>query len=160
MRKAVTTTLALAVAVLAVPTAAQAREIDCPSGGGTCTGTSRGDEILGSDKPDTIFAKAGNDQVIERKPTCDPICPTRDDDEIHGGRGNDWIADGSAPCDENVIEAGKGDDTINVREGEVNPLQPGCGGSGVDTVNCGSGKDTVQADENDVTINCEHVSRA
>lgn len=63
---------------------------------------------------------------------------------MRAGAGADVLAAGPG---RDSIQAGDGDDTIDVRDG-----QP-------DTVDCGTGIDTVTADAGDTLVGCEHVAR-
>jgi hypothetical protein len=75
-------------------------------------------------------------------------------DEITGGEGNDRVAGGpgndvlSGDQGADTLEGGDGDDRVAARDGEV------------DTVVCGPGHDTVDADGGDaVAADCENVTR-
>jgi Ca2+-binding RTX toxin-like protein len=74
------------------------------------------------------------------------------DDKVAAGAGNDNVDAGSGDDEidagpgADVVDAGSGNDEINVRDGSV------------DVVWCGTGKDSVTADANDVLHNCEKVS--
>jgi hypothetical protein len=100
-------------------------------GGGKCVGTERRDLSTGSAGADQIAGRDGNDV-------------------IRGGAGNDQIGDafGENP-DIDQIFGGKGDDVINVAEGDGSE----------DFGDCGRGEDDVAIDERDVVKNCEIVDR-
>lgn len=105
------------------------------------TGGPGADTLVAYDSADTIDGKGGDD-VIEGG---------YGDDTITGGPGRDQInADaGTNSCNFLVCRIGSGNDTVNVRDGEV------------DSVVCGPGTDTVIADANDtVAGDCEQVDRA
>ncbi|MDO8187431.1 calcium-binding protein [Conexibacter sp. JD483] len=99
------------------------------------------DTLISYDAADTIDGKGGDD-VIEGG---------YGDDVITGGPGRDQINADAGPqsCNFLVCRIGAGNDTVNVRDGEV------------DSVVCGPGNDTVVADANDtVAADCETVDRA
>lgn len=105
------------------------------------TGGPGNDTLVSYDSADAIDGKAGDD-VIEGG---------YGDDKIVGGAGRDQInADaGTNSCNFLVCRIGAGNDTVEVRDGEV------------DSVLCGPGTDTVIADAGDtVAADCEHVDRA
>ncbi len=92
--------------------------------------------------PPTTVDGRGGDDIIEGG---------YGDDTISGGAGRDQInADaGTNSCNFLVCRMGSGNDTVNIRDGEV------------DSVVCGPGTDTVIADANDtVAADCENVDRA
>lgn len=62
---------------------------------------------------------------------------------IDGGAGGDTITGGSGF---DYVRGGADDDTVDVRDGQV------------DRVLCGSGDDTVKADRTDLLRDCEHVN--
>jgi Ca2+-binding RTX toxin-like protein len=105
------------------------------------TGGPGNDTLVSYDSADAIDGRGGDD-VIEGG---------YGDDQIVGGPGRDQInADaGTNSCNFLVCRIGSGNDTVNVRDGEV------------DSVVCGPGTDTVIADANDtVAADCENVDRA
>jgi Ca2+-binding RTX toxin-like protein len=118
---------------------ALAKNVAC--GGGECVGSKKADLIVGSNKPDDIVARGGDDEISQPK-------KEGDDDVIDGGNGDDVIRDNEAAADKDAVSGGKGDDTIYVREETA----------GKDTVACGEGDDLVYADEQDeVASDCETV---
>jgi Thrombospondin type 3 repeat/RTX calcium-binding nonapeptide repeat (4 copies) len=75
-------------------------------------------------------------------------------DEITGGEGNDRVAGGpggdvlAGDQGADALDGGDGDDRVAARDGEI------------DTVSCGPGADTVDADGGDsVAADCENVTR-
>ncbi len=101
-----------------------------------------GDDVLkAADGADSVDGGAGND-VIDAG---------FGDDTIVGGPGKDRISADTAggDCGPYWCKTDFGNDTIDVRDGEV------------DSVDCGAGTDTVTADADDVIApNCESVNRA
>jgi hypothetical protein len=98
------------------------------------TSSAAADAVHGGQGNDTIASGAGGDTV------------TGDDgaDSIDAGDGNDDIGGGLGS---DGIDAGAGNDTVGVADGIG------------DSVECGPGDDTVDADQLDQLANCEHVSR-
>jgi hypothetical protein len=101
-----------------------------------------GDDVLRSgDGPDHLDGGAGNDSVDGGF----------GDDELIGGPGRDTISGDLAggDCGPLWCKSPYGNDTIDARDGEV------------DSVTCGAGTDSVQADPQDVVApDCETVVRA
>src|SRR5438477_12740352 len=91
-----------------------AKNIDCS--GGSCVGTKRGDGINGTTGDFMYFRGDG-------------------DDTIYSGGGDDYIWDFNGGGDVDRDIRGKGNDTINVKDGD-----------NLDEVDCGPGKDEVFAD--------------
>jgi Ca2+-binding RTX toxin-like protein len=88
--------------------------------GGECSGTTGPDIMTGTDADDTIAGFGGRDQIVDTA--------KQDIDTVAGGRGND---------------------TIDVREGNKGLVNR-------DFVNCGGGQDTVFFDEGrDTVVRCE-----
>jgi Ca2+-binding RTX toxin-like protein len=142
MRRGTITILVVAALLALVPGLALARDVACRANAIQCEGTNERDVITGSQGEDVILAKGGNDTVEGRG----------SDDEISGGRGDDRLRDNSAAEDADEILAGRGNDTINVEDGdtgepsEEDPLE-----LILDEVDCGRGIDTVVgADEADL----------
>ena len=123
----------LAAALLLTGGVVLAKNINCT--GGKCVGTKKADIITGSFGDDTIFGRGGNDRIVDDLGTT----------EIHGGSGNDEIIDVNRSVA--TIFGEKGDDSINVREGNAD-FDP-------DFVDCGPGIDTVFVDPTDTRLNCE-----
>jgi Ca2+-binding RTX toxin-like protein len=91
--------------------------------GGECPGTKGPDLMTGTDADDTIASLRGSDQIIDTA--------KQDIDTVAGGRGND---------------------TIDVREGNKGLVNR-------DFVNCGGGQDTVFFDEgSDTVVRCEKTN--
>ena len=109
--------------------------------GGTLNGRGGDDKLSGFDLEDTIDGGAGNDQIQGGY----------GHDTITGGPGRDVIngdASGST-CHWIQCRSPYGNDKIDARDGEV------------DSVTCGVGEDTVEADPGDtVAADCETVHRA
>ena len=108
--------------------------------GGTLNGRGGDDKLSGFDLDDTIDGGAGNDQIQGGY----------GHDTISGGPGRDVIngdASGST-CHWIQCRSPYGNDKIDARDGEV------------DSVTCGVGEDTVEADLGDtVAADCETVHR-
>jgi Ca2+-binding RTX toxin-like protein len=122
-----------------------ANDVTAPETGsnGSYDGRGGDDVILAGDAHgDTLNGGAGNDQLTAGF----------GNDTIVGGPGQDIIqADRPGRCNElhcDLPGGALGDDTIDVRDGEV------------DTVNCGIGNDKVTADANDsIAADCEQVDK-
>jgi Ca2+-binding RTX toxin-like protein len=110
-------------------------------GDGEIIGNGGDDELLGGDGADKLDGGAGNDKLDGGY----------GDDTIVGGPGKDIISGDRAVGDCGPIwcKFPYGNDTIDVRDGEV------------DSVSCGAGTDTVLADAADVVApDCENVTRS
>ncbi len=176
---------AIGLAVLLASGVAVADIINGTGGADTIDGTSSGDNIDGLDGNDTIsglggadniHGGAGNDYVFggdaDQTVEADDSNPSNDilngdggndyvvggygDDNLDGGRGRDHITDPFLDKQDDNIQAGGGDDTVNVNN--ATPDNP----QGVkDHVDCGGDHDRVLADPADeVDSNCEEVIRA
>ena len=134
-------------------------------------GTPDVDSLFGKNGNDRLFAGGGDDYVdgendddeLHGGPGDDIMAGRNDDDRIFGDEGNDRITgdrgedeiDGGAGDDQlfgnldyDIVRGGRGRDRINVVRG------------GVDTVDCGLGRDVVFADPVDrVARSCEDVRR-
>jgi Ca2+-binding RTX toxin-like protein len=125
----------VAVALSMVGGVVLAKSITCT--GGPCNGTKRADTITGSVVADTINGRAGGDTIDGGN----------GNDTINGGGGNDSITDIGVVPDVDIVTGGKGNDIIDVREGDLNDEQ--------DKVDCGPGTDTIFFDATDLRANCE-----
>jgi hypothetical protein len=106
-------------------------------------------EILGGGGNDTLRANDGADR-LDGGPGDDDLDAGFGDDTIVGGPGRDSIAGDrrGGDCGPLWCKLPFGNDTIDARDGEQ------------DSVMCGAGDDTVQADAIDVVASdCEHVTR-
>jgi hypothetical protein len=88
-------------------------------------GTARDDTIRGTAKAEAIRALAGNDQIYARGGN-DTVNAGKGSDRVFGGPGNDRISGG--PGNDRIVVAGE---------------------QAKDTVYCGTGYDTVVANEHD-----------
>jgi hypothetical protein len=127
---------------------------------GTIEGTAAADDfvIYGQYGGNVIRGLAGDDKIqtgsqkddIDGGTGADSITAGFGDDQVTGGPGADTIlADGgSVYCGYYTCEVPYGNDMVLARDGEI------------DSVDCGPGQDSVQADANDVVAaNCETVDR-
>ena len=129
----------------------------------TITGTTRNDELEGTDDKDVILAGPGEDHIFGFDGD-DVICGGPGNDVIRGGNGNDLLfgneaADtlfGDAGDDDlrggywkDHLLGGAGDDTLRGGRG-TDRLQ---GGSGNDTALGGDGMDTVEGNSGLDTVN-------
>ncbi len=106
--------------------------------------------LIGGPGNDTLISYDSSDE-IDGKGGDDLIEGGYGDDKITGGPGRDQINADAGPqsCNFLVCRIGAGNDTVSVRDGEV------------DSVVCGPGSDTVIADAGDtVASDCENVDRA
>lgn len=107
--------------------------------------------LIGNGGNDTLTGGDSHGDRIDGGPGDDVLTGGFGDDTIVGGPGRDTIHGDRKPrCNEMHCDlAGIGNDTIDVRDGEI------------DSVTCGPGTDRVIADANDVVAaDCETVERA
>jgi thermitase len=137
----------------------------CASGNNStnpCKGTNGVDNITGTFSADYILGLAGDDKIdggygddqIWGGDGIDTIYGGYNSDTIYGDEGNDTIKGG---YNRDTIYGGGGEDTIS---GENDPDTIYAVDGRIDTIDCGSGDDTVTADpEDNVAANCESVTR-
>lgn len=137
----------------------------CPSGTtstNTCQGTDEADTLTGTSGGDYIEGLAGDDKIDGRYGDDtiwggagnDTMYGYFDRDTLYGDEGDDTIYGG---YNRDLIDGGAGKDTI---WGENDPDTIYAVDGEVDTINCGSGTDTVTADPEDVVAaSCETVTR-
>jgi Ca2+-binding RTX toxin-like protein len=108
-----------------------------------CYGTPKPDGIIGTNNTDLIYGLDGDDII-----NADSL--GSESDLVKGGRGDDTITDNvfSNDGDSDFIYGNRGNDLIDVMENSA----------WVDTVYCGTGKDTVYADPQDHLFGCERVN--
>jgi Ca2+-binding RTX toxin-like protein len=98
-------------------------------------GTAGADHLVGTARADILNGRAGNDTLNGGA----------GNDTLNGGPGNDKLTGGPG---KDKLNGGDGNDTIYARDGSK------------DTVDCGTGIDSVIAGKADVVAkNCEHVRR-
>jgi hypothetical protein len=133
------------------------------TGGGTCPsdiveGTNAGDRLQGGLTSQTILGLGGRD-LIDGDDGGDCILGGEGPDVLNGDDGSDWVDGG--PGDDRIFTStagGPGDgiwgDTGNDKVFAVNGSK--------DVIDCGPGKDTVQADKkiDEVAGNCEKVKKS
>lgn len=148
---------------------ADADVVDGGYGADEIIGAGRGDILNGGQSNDVIYGGAGPDSTSAIQSSYDDdgvrydqfgnVLP-EDDDDIHGGVGNDFLS-GSAGHDD--IFGGEGTDTLeggsgfdNLFGGEGNDILSGgadqdnlSGGNGEDTLHGGSGADALFGDAGD-----------
>src|SRR5829696_2054854 len=121
--------------------------IDAGPGDDVVDGGTAGDLLFGRDGDDSIRGEAGRDTIFGSA-VADIIDAGSGDDRISGGDGNDQIVAGPG-ADE--VTGGRGADVIRVADGDA------------DTVDCGTGRDTVYVEEDapmrDRLRSCETVLR-
>lgn len=122
------------------------------------TGTARPDDLTGGGGADELVGLGGADDLTGGAGP-DTLNGGKGDDVLTGGAGPDVLNDtagggssravGAAAAKKfrNTVNAGAGNDKVNVRNGVK------------DKVNCGKGKDSVQADKSDKLTGCEKVKR-
>ncbi len=129
---------------------------------GTFTGDAGDNEFTAPEvgRASTLLGLGGNDTLIAGDAHGDTVDGGAGDDQIDGGFGDDKLVGGPGRdivngdrklrCNEYHCDYfGLGNDTIDVRDGEV------------DSVTCGPGTDRVVADADDtVAADCETVERA
>jgi Ca2+-binding RTX toxin-like protein len=112
--------------------------------GNDCLEGGSGNDVLdGGNGDDRLAGDAGNDRLTGGK-GADSLKGGRGDDRLSGGSGNDIISPGAG---KDTISGGPGSDTINSVDGVR------------ETVDCGSGRDTVRADRRDHLVRCERITR-
>jgi Ca2+-binding RTX toxin-like protein len=104
------------------------------TGNDTLNGGSGRDRMSGGTGNDSLNGSSGNDVVSGGA----------GNDRLSGSTGNDKI---SGSAGRNRYSGGPGNDAINSRNGRT------------ETVDCGSGRDSVRADRRDRVKRCERVSR-
>jgi len=102
-------------------------------------GTPGGDLIVGRRGNDRIFGRGGDD-CLEGEGGRDRLSGGSGDDRIDGGRGDDRI---NAKGGKDRVFGGRGDDRIDAKDGKR------------DRIDCGRGRDSVEADRVDKLRNCE-----
>jgi Ca2+-binding RTX toxin-like protein len=103
--------------------------------GVTRTGTARANLLGGTAFADLLRGLGGNDRLRG----------LGGNDKLYGGTGSDVLTGGPGL---DLLEGGAGNDTINARDGQR------------DTIRCGTGKDTVNADRKDtIARGCEKIVR-
>jgi hypothetical protein len=108
------------------------------------TGTSRSDLLTGTARNDTLRGLTGND-LLNGLAGNDSLFGGPGSDRLLGGAGADTLVGGGG---QDQLFGGAGDDKLEARDGEK------------DTIDCGSGYDTVIVDKHDVVNkNCEQVVR-
>ena len=125
------------------------------------TGGSGGDELSGGPGDNTLNGGAGDDVIVgEASPDSDgpggndTILGGSGDDALNGGDGNNLIL-GQDGAD--MVQGGSGTDNIDLGNGDdqVDALD-----GVLDSVNCGTGDDSGQADTSDaVSPTCERVDK-
>jgi hypothetical protein len=104
-------------------------------------GTGGGDVIFGLGKADRLRGKGGHDCLLGGSAG----------DRLDGGNGNDRLTGGGGPDHlkggegRNAYDAGPGRDFVDAANGRA------------ETVRCGSGRDRVKADRDDLLRGCETV---
>lgn len=113
-------------------------------GGDDCLEGGSGADVLdGGDGNDRLAGDSGNDRMTGGNGN-DRLTGGRGNDRLSGGNGNDIISPGAG---KDTISGGPGNDTINSVDGVR------------ETVDCGSGRDTVRADRRDRLVHCERITR-
>jgi Ca2+-binding RTX toxin-like protein len=151
------------------------RAVITPAAGGRTDGTPGRDFIDGKGGADRIFGGAGDDVLwgdafpgdaardrVDGGPGDDTIYGGGGADVLLGGPGGDYL-EGNSGADR--LDGGPGDDEIRGDQGN-DRVSGGAGddlirvvGGGRDVVDCGPGRDTVEADRSDVLRGCERVRR-
>jgi Ca2+-binding RTX toxin-like protein len=114
------------------------------AGNDTESGGTGADRLSGGSGRDRLSGGTGNDSVNGGSGN-DTLSGNAGNDTLGGSTGNDRISGGSG---KNKYSGGPGDDTINARNRRA------------ETIDCGSGRDTVVADRNDRVKRCERVTRS
>jgi Ca2+-binding RTX toxin-like protein len=123
------------------------------SGRDRLRGGSGNDRLSGSSDEDVLSGDSGNDRLsggsgadtLSGSTGNDLLSGDSGDDRLIGSSGNDRITGGAG---RDRLQGDTGNDRISARDGAR------------DSINCGSGRDTVTADRSDrVASNCERVSR-
>jgi uncharacterized repeat protein (TIGR01451 family) len=125
-------------------TPAPPRTPTSPTVGVHKTGNNAANTMNGTAKNDSLNGAGGND-LLEGFAGNDTLLGGLGNDRIFGGAGNDHLVGGPG---KDVLHGDAGNDTIDARDGQQ------------DTIDCGTGHDTVVADKHDIiSKTCEKVSR-
>jgi len=116
-----------------VDVAADALVATCAGTEATIVGTGRPDQLSATNGDDVIAAGNGNDTGAAGGGT-DLVCGGEGADRVSGGAGGDTVSGGAGS---DTVSGGPGNDTINARDGAA------------DSINCGTGTDTVRLDPED-----------
>ena len=107
-------------------------------------GSDHADTLTGSTAPESFHGRSGDDS-LEGSDGPDQLYGDAGADQISGGAGND-VLEGGGEADQ--FDGGSGDDTIKAVD------------SVKETIGCGLGNDTVEADDLDTVLaDCENVTR-
>ena len=117
-------------------------------------GASGNDRLNGGSERDTLFGGSGRDRLagafgrdrLYGGGGNDRLSGGGHGDRLFGERGNDRIHAGGAGDGPNRVDAGPGNDVINVRNKHR------------DYVRCGAGRDRIIADRRDRLYDCERIS--
>jgi RTX calcium-binding nonapeptide repeat (4 copies) len=101
------------------------------------------DQLTSAGADDALGGGQGNDRLDARGGN-DSLNGGEGDDTLVAGDGNDRV---DAGVGGDAVDAGTGDDTVVAADGYA------------DTIDCGPGADSVQADGFDQVVNCETASR-
>jgi Tol biopolymer transport system component len=127
-----------------------------------CNGTTKNDTILGGGGDDILNGLQGND-ILDGGDGNDRLSGSEGNDVLRGGNGKDTLTGDSG---NDTLNGGAGNDKLTGGPGK----NKYSGGAGVDninavngkveTVDCGSGKDTARVDRRDKVRGCEKVRRS
>ncbi|HST15748.1 MAG TPA: S8 family serine peptidase [Gaiellaceae bacterium] len=116
-----------------------------PHKGKTINGTAGANRLTGTAYADVLNGRGGND-VLSGLGGNDTLNGGTGKDRLLGGAGNDVLIPGPGA---DTVFGGAGNDVVRARDKTV------------DTIDCGTGRDTVYADKHDkVAKNCEIIHRA
>src|SRR3954469_128386 len=129
-----------------------------PTGESSVDGGSGDDRIIGNPGPDEVLAGLGEDKLEGREGN-DVLVGEENRDRLEGQEGDDTLrGDGNSDVligglGADVLRGGASDDFMGAREPDGSPPE-------ADGVDCGNGRDTVEADLKDrVQADCEDVDR-
>jgi Ca2+-binding RTX toxin-like protein len=111
------------------------RDVLSGRGGDDCLfGRSNDDRMSGGTGADLLYGASGDDR----------LSGNAGNDALRGGNGNDTISPGAG---KDMVAGQGGNDTITARDGTR------------DKIDCGAGRDKVNADHRDTVTHCEYVTR-
>jgi hypothetical protein len=138
-------TVTLQVAGASGPPPPSPTPVPPPRKGKTINGTAGANRLTGTAYADVLNGRGGND-VLSGLGGNDTLNGGPGKDRLLGGAGNDHLNPGTGA---DTLFGGPGNDVVRARDKTV------------DSIDCGTGRDTVYADRHDkVARNCEIVHRA
>jgi len=175
MRRGIFLLTVMAVTLVVASGVALAAVVNCTAGQ-PCLGTNKDDTLRGTEEPDEMNAKQGDDWLFglagadfmlgdDLVPLAETVTDGNDklyghkgEDELVGFGGNDVLDGGGSADDIDAVERSlnQGEDTVSGGSGSDVIL---AADGRRDVINCGSGRDTITVDKNlDEVANCERIN--